>query len=371
MAWTHIGGDLDDPALWPTLKAGMPGRDTTLLRHGNSRRVYALRQPDGSRLIVKYWYQKGWTDQVKSVWRESAPAQEYRMTCLAHARGLPTRPPLAFAENRRLGALREAAVIHPHAGFSTTFADCFRAHADQPDALARLTTLFLDTLATIHLAGILHGDYKGDNLLTQPRPREPGAYDVTCIDWGLAREITPYDPEHCHTELLKTAAYLWKQLNAFRSPQRDSHLRQALQHYADRLAAAPQPTPAELPATILAQVDARIRQSNRRLHERALKPARRLEQRRAGPHTLYLLKARVDDPDAVAAAIAADDATYTLRPLPDADAIWRATCVLLNMDLLDSPILGFTHTPAGLALILPAHAPDPTPTLITAAREWL
>ena len=139
----------------------------------------ALTQSNESRcFIIKKYLQIGWVDKIKAVVRTSRAKRCWINAHNLLMRGISTPRPIAFAEKKRLGRVRESFFMSeklPGAQAS----DLFLA---DPSKRSFLKQEFLFNLARqvrwMHQTNICHGDLKASNILVVLHEQRPGIFFV-------------------------------------------------------------------------------------------------------------------------------------------------------------------------------------------------
>lgn len=146
-----------------------------LLKRNMVRAVWRVPLADGRAAIVKRFKVSGARDWVKYAVRDSRALTEWTIGRALHASGIPTPLPMAYAERRVRGVLRDAALV------TREIADASHLNAfvggrlrGAPEALRR--ALFDDLarfVRRMHDAGFVHRDFHGGNLLVSGPPDAP------------------------------------------------------------------------------------------------------------------------------------------------------------------------------------------------------
>ena len=140
--------------------------------------------PDiGPRVIMKRYAVGGLVDWVKYCFKPSRAAAEWHVGRGLTAAGVPTAVPLAMAELRRGGVLRDAALltreipdaVHLNAFVEAHLQGSARADELRGQAYARLAQI----VRRMHDAGFVHNDLHGGNILFTGAPEAP---DIRIID---------------------------------------------------------------------------------------------------------------------------------------------------------------------------------------------
>lgn len=139
--------------------------------------VAALAGPSG-RVIVKRYRVAGLQDWVKYAVKPSRAKAEWDVGRGLDRAGIPTAVPLAYAERRVGGVLRDAALVTREITGAVHLNAYVEAHMAGPDAAAAaMRRRLYDDLARLvrrmHDAGFIHNDFHGGNLLVNGEPSDP------------------------------------------------------------------------------------------------------------------------------------------------------------------------------------------------------
>lgn len=153
-----------------------------LLKRNMVRAVWRAPLPTGFRVIVKRYRVAGPRDWVKYAVRDSRALTEWRIGRGLRAAGIPTAAPLAYAERRENGVLRDAALvtqaIEDASSLNVYVETHLRGGPDGDGPRAR----FFDDLARLvrrmHDAGFVHNDFHGGNLLVGGPPGAPSIHVI-------------------------------------------------------------------------------------------------------------------------------------------------------------------------------------------------
>ncbi|MCE9636274.1 MAG: hypothetical protein K8T90_11280 [Planctomycetes bacterium] len=147
-----------------------------LIKRNLVRAVWRVPLSDGRRVIVKRYRVAGVGDFMKYAVRDSRALTEWRVGRGLDAAGIATAVPLAWAERRIRGVLRDAALVTreiPDAVHLNAFVERHLL-ASGTDSLR---ASFYDDLARLvrrmHDAGFVHNDFHGGNLLVVGSPAAP------------------------------------------------------------------------------------------------------------------------------------------------------------------------------------------------------
>src|SRR5262249_9124905 len=132
---------------------------------------------DGRRVIVKRYRVSGLVPLLKYQVRRSRARTEWEVGRALARAGISTSVPLAFAERRRVNALRDAALVTREiegALHLNAYVDHHLRGDAARDALRASLHGELARLARrLHDAGFAHGDFHGGNLLVTGPPEQP------------------------------------------------------------------------------------------------------------------------------------------------------------------------------------------------------
>jgi tRNA A-37 threonylcarbamoyl transferase component Bud32 len=131
-------------------------------------------------LAVKWNHWRGWRGAASDAVRGSRARRALRGAALMQATGLSTAAPLAVAERRQRGAVRESFLVTrflAHALPLPALAPELRGARARRRALVRALG---DTLGRLHAAGLHHSDLKHSNLMIGPGERVT-LLDLECL----------------------------------------------------------------------------------------------------------------------------------------------------------------------------------------------
>ncbi|HVH19207.1 MAG TPA: lipopolysaccharide kinase InaA family protein [Myxococcota bacterium] len=179
-----------------------PGAE--VLKRNLVRSVWRVPLPDGRRVIVKRYRVAGAEQLVKYLVRPSRARTEWEIGRALERAGLAAAVPLAYAERRSGGALRDAALVTreiPDALHLNAYVERHLRGDATRDALRAAFYAELGRFARrMHDAGFAHRDFHGGNLLVNGPPESPRLH---LIDLHSARRRRRVSPRASWRDLVK------------------------------------------------------------------------------------------------------------------------------------------------------------------------
>jgi len=153
-----------------------------ILKKNLVRTVMRVPLASGARVIVKRYAVRGLRDRIKYRFVPSRALAEWTAGRALAAAGVPTAVPIAMAERRDGGTLRDAALVVPEIADALSLNVFVERKIDvRPDADALRARLFdglVKVVRTMHDAGFVHRDLHGGNLLVTGTPDGPSIFVI-------------------------------------------------------------------------------------------------------------------------------------------------------------------------------------------------
>jgi len=141
--------------------------------------IYKTGPSKDQSIFIKHYSMPRLLKQFKYLFRNSRTRQEWFMGCRLLEMGLPAAKPLAMAERRKRGLLREDYLFEEaltgHENFDSWFAKNFGAcdevsSALRPDAKKRHETIhaLAELVRRMHELGVMQRDFKPDSIMVGP-----------------------------------------------------------------------------------------------------------------------------------------------------------------------------------------------------------
>lgn len=319
--------------LWDRLSSWQPGEPmpaSALLRQGNTRRVFLVRRPEFVPMVVKCWFRSHGSLRLKTPADLHSGDNEARFTRLAHERGVAPYEPMAFAE-RGWGRGRQLLLVLPFLENRQTLEGVLEDPATSPELARQLLRRFGASLARIHQAGLIHNDYKLDNVLLEPeRSLSEAALEV--IDWGKAYEADTGDQRQHLAEVIYALDCLSRGRLVVQEVQAsfcDGYAQETPWFARDRQ---------RLEATIEQELVAKQRQSNRRVWRNSLRKSRRLTIGKQDGYRYYLFDGA--EREALFAAVREEPDAELAICRWNASQLWQAANVLQAVGEDDGGVRG-------------------------------
>jgi tRNA A-37 threonylcarbamoyl transferase component Bud32 len=159
------------------------GQRDEILRTLPGREVFRTVQPDGTAFIVKAFRPRRWFDHLRDVILPSPARRERNRARIAQNLGIPAPRPVALAERKHLGRLRESLYVMESVEgelLSAWIARSSSRSGDRRKAGVALAAFLRD----LHHRGVVHEDLHPGNLMLQ---REGDAYRYFLLDLGAVR----------------------------------------------------------------------------------------------------------------------------------------------------------------------------------------